>query len=333
MHGLLNMASEFDLISRYFSPPAPNGFVGVGDDCAVLPLTPDKQWVTSTDLLIQDQHFAAGADPWKLGHKALAVNVSDLAAMGATPQACLLGLALPSIDEAWVQAFRDGFLHYAHTTGCALIGGDTTRSAAGIHISVTVLGLVNAGRALRRSAAQLSDDVWLTGQLGAAHLAWQLSTGRWAAHRASLSAHWADIQAALHTPLPPWQLAPALAQWAHAAIDISDGLAQDLGHILTNSACGASVYVDALPAHPALAGLPVEIKHEALLSGGEVYQLCFTAPPAHRARINALGEQYQTRITRVGEITAADGLRILDGSGQPVHVPRGGFDHFAEPQP
>jgi len=336
LHALSFMASEFDLIAKYFSPPAPDGFLGVGDDCAVLPVQADQQWVTSTDLLVQGQHFSADADPHALGHKALAVNVSDLAAMGAVPRACLLGLALPDADEAWLQAFSSGFLRYAHHTGCALIGGDTTRSPAGIHISVTVLGLVQRGRALKRSAAQVGDDIWITGQLGAAHLAWQLEEGRWAAYLPALLACLPDLQVALHTPQPPWQLAPALAQWVHAAVDISDGLVQDLGHILAASACGATLNYDALPAHPALADLSAEIRQEALLSGGEVYQLCMTAPVAHRARMLALGEQYGVRMTRVGEITGpvvgTPVLRVVDKAGQVLSIPRSGFDHFSTVQ-
>lgn len=320
------MGGEFDLIAKYFSPAAPEGFLGVGDDCAIMPAREGRQWVASTDLLLQGRHFSDGDDPEALGHKALAVNVSDLAAMGARPEACLLGLALPKVDEAWLRAFSSGFLDYAAQTGCALVGGDTTRSAGGVQISVTVLGTVPAGRALRRDAARAGDDIWVTGHLGGPHLAWQLSEGRWPEHADRL----AQVRPALERPMPPWQLAQELPQWAHAGLDLSDGLPQDLGHVLRASACGARLSYDDLPVSPALAGLPADVQRECVLAGGEVYQLCFMAPAAHRDAIAELGRRHGARITRVGQITAEDGLRVLDGAGRPVALPRRGYDHFSD---
>ena len=319
------MGGEFDLIARYFSPTAPEGFLGVGDDCAIMPERPGRQWVSSTDMLLQGRHFGADTDPESLGHKALAVNVSDLAAMGARPEACLLGLALPTMDETWLQGFSKGFLAYASHTGCALIGGDTTRSTDGVQISVTVMGTVPTGQALRRAAARVGDDIWVSGLLGGPHLAWQLSTGRWPQH----AERFPLARAALEKPLPPWQFAQQLLPHAHAGLDISDGLLQDLGHVLHASHCGASLHYDALPMDPALLGLPTEVQLECLLAGGEVYQLCFTAPAAQREAIFALGGQHGIRVTRIGEITAGRHLQVLDAAGSIIQPPLSGFDHFS----
>lgn len=277
-------------------------------------------------MLLQGRHFNADADPERLGHKALAVNISDLAAMGARPEACLLGLALPSMDEAWLKAFSQGLLAYAGQTGCALIGGDTTRSTGGIQISITVLGTIVAGQALRRDAARPGDDIWISGQLGGPHLAWQLSAGRWPDYHERLPL----VQEALEQPTPPWQLAQDLPQWAHAGLDISDGLMQDLGHVLQASGCGGRLHYPLLPMHPALAGMPAEAQRECVLSGGEVYQLCFTAPQAHRAAIEALGRKHGQALTRVGEISAETGLEVLDETGGPLVLPAGGYDHFSD---
>src|SRR5690606_18208601 len=211
--------------------PAPAGYLGVGDDCALLPVEPGLRLATSTDLLVEGRHFFSDVDPRALGHKALAVNLSDLAAMGAQPLGCLLSLSLPHVDEAWLSAFSDGFYQLADRAQCPLIGGDTTRSPSGVVINVTVLGQVRPEHALLRSRAQVGDDVWVTGTLGAADIALRLLQGRLLADEALLAA----TRPALEWPQPPWQFAQALAGVAHAALDISDGLLQDLGHILTAS--------------------------------------------------------------------------------------------------
>jgi thiamine-monophosphate kinase len=319
------LGSEFDLIARYFSRPAPARFLGVGDDCALFPVDPGLQLATSTDLLIEGRHFFSGADPYALGHKALAVNVSDLAAMGAQPLACLLGLSLPNIDPDWLDAFSNGFYAFAGQSDCPLIGGDTTRSPAGIVISVTVFGQVDASRALRRSAARIDDDIWVSGTLGAPDIALQLLQGKLAADPALLAA----TRPALERPMPPWQFALKLAGIAHAALDISDGLAQDLGHILAASRCGAELNIAALPMDPAIMGLPAGIRQAAALSGGDVYQLCFTAPSHRRDLILALADSVSVRATRIGRIAENPGLRIIGADGAMMAQPLAGFDHFA----
>lgn len=317
---------EFDLIKRYFQHPVPDGFLGVGDDCAMLPVPPGRQLVTTTDLLLEGRHFLPDVDPAALGHKALAVNISDLAAMGAQPLGCLLGLALPTVDSAWLEKFSAGFHAFAKVSSCPLVGGDTTRSTNGIMISVTAMGHVDAALALRRSTARIDDDIWVTGYLGAPDIALALLQGRLSDDPGLLAA----TRPALDRPMPPWEFATQLCGVANAALDISDGLAQDLGHILKASECGADLYVDCLPVDPALGVLPAEIRRDACLAGGDVYQLCFTAPQAHRTQIQDLARTADVRVTRVGIITPTGGLRVLDGGGMQMTLDRAGFDHFSQ---
>lgn len=318
------MGKEFDLIARYFSRPAPDRFLGVGDDCALFPVAPGMQVAASTDLLIEGRHFFADVDPNALGHKALAVNLSDLAAMGARPLACLLSLSLPGVDADWLEAFSDGFYGLADASGCPLVGGDTTRSPGGIVISVTVFGQVQAGQALRRNAARVGDDIWITGTLGAADIALKLLLNALPVNPDLLAA----TRPFLERPRPPLDLAPNLAGLAHAALDISDGLVQDLGHILDASGCGAELDYAALPVDPALRGLPQSAQQAAVLGGGDVYQLCFTAAAARREQILALAQQSSVAVSRVGRITAGAGLRVRGADGQLIVPLPGGFDHF-----
>lgn len=320
------LTSEFDLIKRYFQQPVPDGFLGVGDDCAMLPVPQGRQLVTTTDLLLQGRHFLPDIKPAALGHKALAVNISDLAAMGAQPLGCLLGLGLPSVDHAWLAEFSSGFHAFARASSCPLVGGDTTRSADGIMISVTVMGHVDAALALRRSTARIEDDIWVSGYLGAPDIALALLQGRLPDDPDLLAA----TRPALERPMPPWQFATQLCGVANAALDISDGLAQDLGHILKASACGADLYYDWLPVDPALGTLPADVQRHACLAGGDVYQLCFTAAPARREQILDLARAADVCVTRVGVITGKGGLRILDDRGMQIPLDSAGFDHFSQ---
>lgn len=318
------MASEFDLIARYFTRAAPAGLLGVGDDCALFPVPPGEQVATSTDLLLEGRHFFPDVDPKALGHKALAVNLSDLAAMGARPIGCVLGLALPHLHEPWLAAFAEGFHALAAAHGCPLIGGDTTRSAHDLAISVTVFGSVPAGQALRRDGARSGDDIWVSGELGAADVAYRLLDGQYLADAALLAA----TRGALEWPEPQVALGLALRGIAHSAIDLSDGLLQDLGHILAASRAGASLRFADLPMAPALAGLDASPLRRALLGGGDVYQLCFTAPPARREAVLAAAASAGARVTRVGEILPQPGVAVLDAQGQPLAELPAGFDHF-----
>lgn len=319
------MNNEFDLIARYFSRPAPPGILGAGDDCALMTVAPGHQLACSTDLLIEGRHFFSDVDPASLGHKALAVNLSDLAAMGAQPLGCLLSLSLPAVDHDWLAAFSGGFHALADQARCPLIGGDTTRSVAGVVINVTVMGQVKPQEALLRSGAKADDDIWVTGTLGAADIALRLLQGALPDNPALLAA----TRPALERPLPPWQFASTLAGVAHSALDISDGLLQDLGHILDASACGAELDYDALPVDPALRGLDGTLLRAAVLAGGDVYQLCFTAAQDQRGHIQQLADQASVRVSRVGRITGRAGLVTKDAQGNPITVAAGGFDHFS----
>lgn len=318
------MGYEFDLIARYFSRPVPAQFLGVGDDCALLPLDAGLQMAVSTDLLIEGRHFFPDVDPRALGHKALAVNLSDLAAMGAQPLACVLGLALPRVDHPWLQAFADGFYALADKASCPLVGGDTTRSISGITLSITVFGQVDPARALRRSAARSGDDIWVTGCLGAADVALKLLQETLPADPVLLAA----TRPALERPEPPLLFAQSLAGVAHAALDISDGLLQDLTHILTASRCGAELLYDALPVCPALKVLPDAVQEAAVLGGGDVYELCFTAAVEQREMILALARQAGVAATRVGSIAQGSDIIVKRADGRLVTVPSGGFEHF-----
>jgi thiamine-monophosphate kinase len=323
------MLSEFDLIKRYFrrarSGHAGHAVLGIGDDCALLAPTPGMQTAISTDLLIEGRHFFAGADPRMLGHKCLAVNLSDLAAMGAKPVGFTLALSLPGADPEWLEAFSSGMFALADQHDCELIGGDTTRGP--LAICITVFGEIAPGHALRRDAARAGHDIWISGTLGDARLA--------------LAGYWKEIAldgealalAALrmHQPTPRIELGRALAvvPIAHAALDISDGLIGDLGHILEASRVGATLDVDALPAGPALAGQSLALRRRFTLAGGDDYELCFTAPASQRDAVIATAAAVGTPVTRVGTIDAQPGLRLVDAAGHALQMDVQGWDHFS----
>jgi len=319
------MLSEFDLIKQYFvrHTAAGKATLGIGDDCALLTPTPGMQTAISSDMLVEGRHFFAGEDPRRLGHKSLAVNLSDLAAMGARPVAFTLALALPSAERNWLGPFAAGLFALADAHGCELIGGDTTRGP--LNICITVFGEVAPGAALRRSGARVGDDIWVSGTLGDARLAL-------AGYRGEVTLPAADQQAAgtrMHTPTPRVELGLRLCGLAHAAIDISDGLAGDLGHILARSGVGAVLNVDALPAGPVLATRELALRRAFTAAGGDDYELCFTAPAVARAAIIAAGAACGTPVTRVGLIETRPGLRFIDNAGAALDLPLAGFDHFA----
>lgn len=320
---------EFELIARHFTRAAPPGsavVLGVGDDGALLQPTPGHQLVISTDMLVEGRHFFAGAEPGALGHKALAVNLSDLAAMGARPLGCTLALALPAADEAWLTAFARGLFALADAHACPLVGGDTTRGP--LNLCITVFGEVRPGRALRRDAARAGDELWLSGRTGEARLALALRRGEPWATGADLAA----VAGRMDQPTPRVALGQALAatDGVHAALDVSDGLLGDLGHILKASGLGAEVDVDTLPLAPALQGLPLEHQRECLLAGGDDYELLFTADPASHEAVRAAGERAGVTVTRIGRLTAQAGLRVFDAQGRAVVLRRRGFDHFSD---
>ena len=317
-------ATEFDLIARYFKRPVPKEMLGGGDDCALFNVQPGKQVATSMDMLLEGRHFFSDVDPRTLGHKALAVNLSDLAAMGASPVGCLLGLGLPRIDTAWIDQFSQGFYALAEQHNCPLIGGDTTRSLQGIVLSVTVFGSVDSARAMRRSAAQIGDEIWVSGRLGAADIACQMLAGDIPSDPERLK----KIRHALEMPVPRLALGQALSHHARSAIDVSDGLLQDLGHILQASGCGALIEESALPVHADLLGLPIPLLRQATLAGGDLYELCFTAPVSAHAAIQEISHTLNIPLTRIGLTTRQPGLQVVDQAGQLIPDLPAGFDHF-----
>jgi thiamine-monophosphate kinase len=320
---------EFELIRQHFLRPGvklPEDVVlGVGDDGALLRPAPGHELAISTDMLVQDRHFFAAVDAAALGHKALAVNLSDLAAMGARPLGFTLALALPEADDAWLTAFARGLFALADAHACPLVGGDTTRGP--LNICITIFGQVPAGRALRRSAAQAGDDLYLSGRTGEARLALEHQRGTAWANRAD----GADLCERLERPTPRNALGMALAavQGVHAAIDLSDGLLGDVGHVLAASGVGADIEMAALPVAPALAALPEAERFECLLAGGDDYELLFTADPAARDAVQAASQASGTPVTRIGRITTGDGARLLDAHGLPRSLRVHSFDHFA----
>jgi thiamine-monophosphate kinase len=317
---------EFDLIDRYFKRAARRNPLGVGDDCALLAPRPGMQVAVSTDMLLEGRHFLSTADPFKLGHKALAVNLSDLAACGAAPLAFTLALALPEANAAWLEPFSRGLLALADEFDCELVGGDTTRGP--LNICITVFGEVPAGQALLRSGARAGDDIYVSGTLGDARLALEVFRGGLSVPAAAFEL----ARARMEQPAPRVGLGQALRGLATAAIDISDGLLGDLGHVLRQSNAGARIDVDAafgLLGTSNIAGLPAERQLEFVLAGGDDYELAFTAPTAQRAAVEAAAKESGTAATRVGQIEAEPGLRLVDGAGNRITRTYGSFDHFA----
>ena len=314
-------AGEFDLIARIRARVATRADVvlGIGDDAALLAPPPGRQLVVTADTLNDGVHFPRGTSPADVGWKALAVNLSDLASMGAEPAWCTLSLSLPQSDPAWIEGFLDGFLDLAGQHDIALVGGDTTRGP--LSIAVTAMGLVEPGRALRRDGARVGDEVWVTGTLGDA------AGGLALLDREPVPA----LRARLDRPTPRVAAGRALAGIATACVDVSDGLLADLGHVCARSHVAAHLDVDALPASAALREAFGEADRIALqASGGDDYELCFTAPADAGADIDAVSAQLGLRFTRIGRIVAGEGVHPVDAKSQPWSSPRRGYDHFAE---
>ncbi|KJV33945.1 thiamine monophosphate kinase [Aquitalea magnusonii] len=317
--------NEFDLIRQYFTRPAPSAVLGVGDDAAILRPTPGQDLHVSVDMLVEGRHFFADVNPQALGHKTLAVNLSDMAAMGAKPRWAFLSLALPQLDEAWARDFSRGLFALAGQYGVDLAGGDTTRGP--LTLSVTIMGETPQGQALRRDAAQVGDDVWVSGELGLGAIAVAVRNGLLA--DAGLSEDvLAACQCKLDFPVPRLELGQALLGVAHAAADVSDGLLADLGHILIASGVAAEIRADSLPS---LLQLEAERARwlDYLAAGGDDYELCFTAPQAARETVEAAGKAAGCRVTRIGHIVAGSGVRLLDGQGVAITLKKAGYDHFA----
>ena len=312
--------SEFDLIRRYFTRPTPGAALGIGDDAALLRISSGMELAVSTDMLVSGTHFFPDADPFLLGHKTLAVNLSDMAAMGAQPRWATLALSLPEVNEAWLQKFSDGFFALAQQHGVELIGGDTTRGP--LNLCVTIMGEVPQGAALRRDGAQVGDDIWVSGKLGDAALAL-------AQLRKEVQLPEGDFSAcalALHCPQPRVELGLALRGVAHSAIDISDGLLADLGHILERSSMGAEIQVDVLPISDILRSH--SIAQRCALTGGDDYELCFTTPIMRRAEVEQISQRLNLPLTRIGAIVAGSGCIVQAADGSVINIEEPGYDHF-----
>ncbi|MDP2194959.1 MAG: thiamine-monophosphate kinase [Rhodocyclaceae bacterium] len=336
------MPSEFALIDRYFRRPVSHTVLGGGDDGAIVRPSSGCELVVSTDMLVAGTHFLPDADPADLGWKTLAVNVSDMAAMGAEPRWALLAVALPAATESWIEKFAHGFFACADAFGIDVIGGDTTKSPpvdAALQrppprgqgntwggpacfpgprvFCVTIFGEVPTGTALLRSGAAVGDEIWVSGHPGRAALGLAHLQGQTVLSAPALT----DCLAALHRPQPRVALGLALRGLATAAIDVSDGLLADLGHILEASEIAATLQPAALPAPT--------FDRNCYLAGGDDYELIFTAPAARHAEIDALTATLALPLTCLGRIETGTGLTVLDPAGQPIDIARRGYDHFS----
>ncbi len=366
---------EFDLIKRYFTRATPGALLGVGDDAALLQVSEGNVLAVSSDMLVSGTHFLPDADPFMLGHKALAVNLSDMAAMGAVPRWATLAVALPfvqgketshershpnpldettshstwlqttaakslvtpagegtneslrelmfTVDEAWLAQFSAGFFALAQQYGVELVGGDTTRGP--LNLCVTIFGEVPAQQALRRSGARVGDEIWVSGCLGDAALALAHLQGRIALSDKEFAA----CAPALHRPQPRVALGLALRGIASSAIDVSDGLLGDLGHILEASQVGAEIEFATLPLSPTLQGrISQPLARQCALSGGDDYELCFTAPVMHRTELAEIAARLGLPLTRIGEIIGGRVFVVRDAAGEPLDIGIEGYDHF-----
>lgn len=336
---------EFDLIKRYFTRATPSALLGVGDDAALLQASDGNVLAVSCDMLVSGTHFLHDADPFLLGHKTLAVNLSDMAAMGALPRWAMLAIAMPRADEAWLDKFSAGFFALAQQHSVELVGGDTTRGP--LNLCVTIIGEVPATLALRRRGAQIGDEIWVSGILGDAALALAHLQGGIDLGKAELAA----CASRLHQPRPRVALGIALRGIATSAIDVSDGLLADLGHILDASQVGAKIDFALLPIsdvmraktspiNPPLSGEMgnsyadkgrlggVGLIQCCILAGGDDYELCFTASRAAHAELLNIGVQLDLPLTRIGEIVAGRECTVQDASGNPIKLESSGYDHF-----
>jgi len=326
------MAGEFALIDRHFARPTPSAVLGPGDDCALLQPSPGMQLAVTTDMLVAGTHFLPDTDPARLGWKALAVNLSDLAAMGAAPRWALLAGALPAVDEAWIAKFAEGFFACAGEYGVDVVGGDTTRGP--LNICITAIGEVAPGQALRRDGAQAGDLIWVSGRPGLAALGLAQLQGRLA-----LPEPWRRLcVGALEKPRPRVALGQALTGIATAAIDVSDGLLADLGHIGERSGLAADVRLVQLPQLRDLAGsgeaYDADLRRIALecqLAGGDDYELCFTTSPGATQAVAAIAARLELPLWCIGTMLAGvpGTVTVFDPDGNPVDFDRRGYDHFA----
>ncbi len=322
---------EFELIKTFFDRgPARHATLGIGDDCALVDLAANETLAISTDMLVEGRHFFADVNPRSLGHKALAVNLSDLAAMGAKPLSFTLAMALPTANATWLQEFSLGLFELADRFGCELIGGDTTQGP--LNLSITVLGRLPKGVALRRDGAQLGDDLWVSGRLGGPSYALRerYAATALASRPGAFPAHVPqDCIDKLERPEPRLSLGLALRHLASSAIDLSDGLMGDVAHLCERSRCGARIRVDQIPLLESLSHLPLEVSLALVLTGGDEYELCFTAASENRAHIRRIAQDLGLALTIIGEMTAGGAIDLVDQDDRPVVFGGHAHQHFS----
>ena len=341
MHSESSPLGEFDLIQRFFKAGAdamhPNDekviALGIGDDCALLKPAAGEEIAITSDMLVEGRHFFMDANPGLLGRKALAVNLSDLAAMGAKPIGFTLSIALPNVDIAWLEAFSKGLFAVANQYSCPLIGGDTT--AGPLTISITAFGSIPSGKAIRRSGAKVGNDIWASGTIGDARLA--LAALR---HEITLpESDLKQIEHRMHNPTPRVELGMTIREFASAALDISDGLLGDLHHILKQSQVSAKVFLDQIPKSETLQKQSEDIQNQFAASGGDDYEICFTAPTEKRGVIDEISTALNLPLTRIGSITekvgAVEKLSLFNKNGDLLDETKSAallksFDHFAK---
>lgn len=316
------MTPEFNLIKQFFTRPTHNTNFGVGDDAALISLSTGMELAVSADMLVAGTHFFTDCDAYLLGWKSLAVNISDMAAMGANPKWATLAIALPEINNAWLAEFSHGFFACADAFSVDLIGGDTTRGP--LTISVQIMGEVPIGQAIKRSGAKVDDEIWVSGNLGDAAMALAHIQGK-----LTLPTHAiATCSQALHAPQPRVKLGLALRGLANSAIDISDGLLADLGHILKQSHAGAQLKLSSIP-HNQFADLCDKKILKMLLAGGDDYELCFTTPANKHSEIMKLADSLGIPLSYIGQITGNTDLIVHGLNGEILDIKETGFDHFS----
>jgi thiamine-monophosphate kinase len=317
---------EFELIERFFKRAARQADVGIGDDCAIWTPSPGHQLALSADMLVEGRHFLSTVHPRDLGHKALAVNLSDLAACGAIPRAFLLSLSLPRVDEVWLSGFSEGLFAIADAHGCELIGGDTTHGP--LNVAITVMGEVPLHQAILRLGAQAGDDVYVSGHLGDARLALEAFRGTVSLPQSAFEL----ARSRMERPEPRTSLGVSLRGIATSMADISDGLLGDLGHILKGSRVGADIQIASIQNLMLTREAwlcPQDLMHRCILSGGDDYELVFTCHPSHHLHVQSLSEACGTPVTRIGHITAEPRLLLLTENGDVLPNIFTSFDHFA----
>jgi thiamine-monophosphate kinase len=314
------MTSEFEIIERYFKKKIKQTALGIGDDAAMINVQKNHQLVISSDMLIENIHFLKNTNPSHLGWKSLAVNLSDIAAMGSKPKWATLSISLPKINHVWLKKFTEGFFKCANQFGIDLIGGDTTRGP--LSISITIMGEIKKNQGLLRSGAKINDDIWVTGQLGLASMGLASLKGKLKlAPRLKIK-----CLKALEVPAPKISLGSHLSRYANSCIDISDGLIQDLNHILKASKVGATLFLNDIPCEKFI---HTTEQYHFVLNGGDDYELLFTAPKKNRSNIKKIAKKTNTSVNIIGAITHKKDLKILNEQGKSVTFNLRGFDHFA----